>query len=203
MRCLVTSSPKLLMKITQPALLGFIRISLLSSLPRSLSLQVPTAINPLAFAGCVRWGTRAWPGFSPATAEAASKVLLWSATQRPSSSYLAPDFAAMRQGSGVLSLYSHMLCDPIWGASLRPIVDKVHELLGQMISMASRPQSLAVGVIMDWMGSELVGNRGVFVDPNTPMWKQSVDNMQALGVWPEVASAVCGQIQRLAALKGT
>ena len=189
------------MKITPPALLGFIRISLLSSLPRSLSLQVPPAINPLAFAGCVRWGTRAWPGFSPATAEAASEVLLWSATQRPSSSYLAPDFAAMRQGSGILSLYSHAV-RPHMGGIATTHLDKVHELLGQMISMASRPQSLAVDVIMDWMGNELVGNRGVFVDPNTPMWKQSVDNMQALGVWPEVASAVCGQIQRLAALKG-
>ena len=68
-----------------------------------------------------------------------------------------------------------------------------------MITMESRPQSLAVDIIVVWMGNELVGKRGVFVDPNTPNWAQNLDNMQALGVWPEVASAECGQIQRLAA----
>ena len=68
--------------------------------------------------------------------------------------------------------------------------------------MAARPQSLHVDISVAWMGNKLVGKRGVFVDPNTPNWAQNLGNMQALGVWPEVASAVCGQIQRLAALKG-
>ena len=72
-RFLVTSFPRLLMKIMLLAWLRSIQTSLLSSLPRSLSLQVRTAISSRIFADCVRWGTRAWPGFSPAIAEAASE----------------------------------------------------------------------------------------------------------------------------------
>ena len=68
--------------------------------------------------------------------------------------------------------------------------------------MAARPQSLHVDISVAWMGNKLVGKRGVFVDPNTRNWAQNLGNMQALGVWPEVASAVCGQIQRLAAVQG-
>ena len=51
------------------------------------------------------------------------------------------------------------------------------------------------------MGNELVGRRGVFVDPNIPKWNQTPENMEATGIWENVASRVCGQIQRLAALK--
>ena len=53
-----------------------------------------------------------------------------------------------------------------------------------------------------WIGNELVGRRGVFVDPDVPKWRQTAENMEATGVWEEVTSKVCGQIQRLAALKG-
>ena len=115
---------------------------------------------------------------------------------------LAPDIKEMRTGNGMLSHYAHVEYCPIWGASLPPIVDKVHELVGKIIQESSRPQSLAVDVMIIWMGNELVGRRGVFVDPNVPKWRQTAENMEATGVWEEVASKVCGQIQRLAALKG-
>ena len=104
----------------------------------------------------------------------------------------APDIKEMRTGNGILSHYAHVEYCPIWGASLPPIVDKVH----------SRPQSLAVDVMIIWMGNELVGRRDVFVDPNVPKWRQTAENMEATGVWEELTSKVCGQIQRLAALKG-
>ena len=37
---------------------------------------------------------------------------------------------------------------------------------------------------------------------NVPKWNQTAENMQASGIWRDMASKVCGQIQRLAALKG-
>ena len=113
----------------------------------------------------------------------------------------APDIKEMRTGNGILSHYAHVEYCPIWGASLPPILDKVHEIVGKIIQESSRPQSLAVNVMIIWMGNELVGRRGVFVDPNVPKWRQTAENMEATGVWEEVASNVCGQIQRLAALK--
>ena len=115
---------------------------------------------------------------------------------------LAPDFQELRTGNGILSHYQHLEYAPIWGAALPSIVDKVHELVGRMAQQSSRPQALAVDIIVVWMGNELVGRRGVFVDPNVPKWNQTAENMQASGIWRDVASQVCGQIQRLAALKG-
>ena len=115
---------------------------------------------------------------------------------------LAPDFQELRTGNGILSHYQHLEYAPIWGAALPSIVDKVHELVGHMAQQSSRPQALAVDIIVVWMGNELVGRRGVFVDPNVPKWNQTAENMQASGIWRDVASQVCGQIQRLAALKG-
>ncbi|OLQ04708.1 hypothetical protein AK812_SmicGene12191 [Symbiodinium microadriaticum] len=76
---------------------------------------------------------------------------------------LAPDIKEMRTGNGILSHYAHVEYCPIWGASLPPIVDKVHELVGKIIQESSRPQSLAVDVMIIWMGNELFGRRGVFV----------------------------------------
>ena len=115
---------------------------------------------------------------------------------------LAPDFQELRTGNGILSHYQYLEYAPIWGAALPSIVDKVHELVGRIAQQSSRPQALAVDIIVVWMGNELVGRRGVFVDPNVPKWNQTAENMQATGIWRDVASKVCGQIQRLAALKG-
>ena len=115
---------------------------------------------------------------------------------------LAPDFQELRTGNGILSHYQYLEYAPIWGAALPSIVDKVHELVGRIAQQSSRPQARAVDIIVVWMGNELVGRRGVFVDPNVPKWNQTAENMQATGIWRDVASKVCGQIQRLAALKG-
>ena len=115
---------------------------------------------------------------------------------------LAPDFKELRSGNGILSHYHYLEYAPIWGAALPSIVDKAHELVGAIAQQSSRPQALAVDIIIVWMGNELVGRRGVFVDPNVPKWNQTAENMQATGIWESVASKVCGQIQRLAALKG-
>ena len=52
------------------------------------------------------------------------------------------------------------------------------------------------------MGNELCGRRGVFLDPGTPNWQIGPEGYAAEGLWPEIAGRVCGEIGRLAALKG-
>ena len=52
------------------------------------------------------------------------------------------------------------------------------------------------------MGNELCGRRGVFLDPGSPNWQIGPEGYAAEGLWPEIAGRVCGEIGRLAALKG-
>ena len=54
-----------------------------------------------------------------------------------------------------------------------------------------------------WLGNELVGERGLFLNPAYELWKEKhYGPHNAAGEWREVADRVCTSIGELAALRG-
>ena len=70
------------------------------------------------------------------------------------------------------------------------------------VNKANDPSCLEIDIVVVWMGNELCGRRGVFLDPGTPQWQIGPEGYAAAGLWPEIAGRVCGEIGRLAALQG-
>ena len=62
-------------------------------------------------------------------------------------SNLQTDLEGLKADSNISSHYDgHLRYVPIWGASMRPIVDKVHELVAEIVAVAAMPQSLHIDV---------------------------------------------------------
>ena len=115
---------------------------------------------------------------------------------------MAGDFEALQKPWHLLQQYAHLRQKAIWGGNLHSIVEAVLEAMADIVSAAKDPSCLEIDVTVVWMGNELCGRRGVFLDPGTPNWQIGPEGYAAEGIWPEIAGRVCGEIGRLAALKG-
>ena len=102
----------------------------------------------------------------------------------------------------MLQQYTHLRQKAIWGGNLHSIVEAVLEAVTDIVNSARDPSCLEIDVTVVWMGNELCGRRGVFLDPGMPSWQIGPEGYAAEGLWPEIAGRVCGEISRLAALKG-
>ena len=115
---------------------------------------------------------------------------------------MAGDFEALQKPGHVLQQYVHLRQKAIWGGNLHSIVEAVLEAITDIVNKAKDPSCLEIDITVVWMGNELCGRRGVFLDPGTPNWQIGPEGYAAEGLWPEIAGRVCGEIGRLAALKG-
>eukprot|EP00439_Symbiodinium_sp_Y106_P068143 s2158_g11.t1 len=115
---------------------------------------------------------------------------------------MAGDFEELQKPNHVLQQYTHLRQKAIWGGNLHSIVEAVLEAVTDIVNSARDPSCLEIDIIVVWMGNELCGRRGVFLDPGMPSWQIGPEGYAAEGLWPEIAGRVCGEISRLAALKG-
>ena len=65
----------------------------------------------------------------------------------------------------------------IWGGNLHSLVEASLELITEMVNQCEDPGSLEVDLVYIWMGSELCGRRGVFIDPGTPQWQIGITHL--------------------------
>ena len=65
----------------------------------------------------------------------------------------------------------HLRQKAIWGGNLHAIVEAVLEAITDIVNKAADPSCLEIDVVVVWMGNELCGRRGVFLDPGTPQWQ--------------------------------
>ena len=112
------------------------------------------------------------------------------------------DFEELQKPNHVLQQYTHLRQKEIWGGNLHSIVEAVLEAVTDIVNSARDPSCLEIDVTVVWMGNELCGRRGVFLDPGMPSWQVGPEGYAAEGLWREIAGRVCGEISRLAALKG-
>ena len=120
---------------------------------------------------------------------------------------LAGDLEQLRT-EGTLTAYERIVYRPLWGKSLPRIVNEISNAVQSVIdefSNSGQSQSLRIDIQAIWLGNELVGERGVFLEPSMPCWreKQLPDGYHAArGDWSEIADRICASLGSLAALKG-
>ena len=120
---------------------------------------------------------------------------------------IAGDLEQLRV-DGTLSAYERVIYRPLWGKSLPHIVNEVTKAVQETIdefSGAGQSQFLRIDIQAIWLGNELVGERGVFLEPTMPQWREKqlpAGYHAARGEWSEIADRVCTSLSSLAALKG-
>ena len=120
---------------------------------------------------------------------------------------LAGDLEQLRV-DGTLSAYKRVIYRPLWGKSLPHIVNEITKAVQETIdefSGAGQSQFLRIDIQAIWLGNELVGERGVFLEPTMPQWREKqlpAGYHAARGEWSEIADRVCTSLSSLAALKG-
>ena len=120
---------------------------------------------------------------------------------------LAGDLEQLRV-DGTLSAYERVIYRPLWGKSLPHIVHEITKAVQETIdefSGAGQSQFLRIDIQAIWLGNELVGERGVFLEPTMPQWREKqlpAGYHAARGEWSEIADRVCTSLGSLAALKG-
>ena len=120
---------------------------------------------------------------------------------------LAGDLEALR-ADGTLSAYEKIVYRPLWGKSLPHIVHQITNAVQALIDEYSgigQSQYLRVDIQAIWLGNELVGERGVFLEPCMPSWREKQmpgGYHAARGDWTEIADRICTSLGSLAALKG-
>ena len=63
--------------------------------------------------------------------------------------------------------------------------------------------TVEIDIAVAWLGNELVGERGLFLNPAYELWKEKhYGPHYAAGEWREIADRVCTSIGELAALRG-
>ena len=67
---------------------------------------------------------------------------------------LQSGFEGLMSGSNILSHYNHLRYVPVLGASLRPMVDRVHDLVNEVVAASDKPQRLHIDIVVLWMGNE-------------------------------------------------
>ena len=88
---------------------------------------------------------------------------------------------------------------PIIVAQARDAVDELWE----GIKNESWASTVEIDVAVAWLGNELVGERGLFLNPAYEYWREKQHGPHyAAGDWREIADRLCTSIGELAALRG-
>ena len=105
------------------------------------------------------------------------------------------DFKGLATPGNILHQYAHVKQKAIWGGNLRSLVETSLELITDTVNQSQDPSQLEIDMVFVWMGNELCGRRGVFIDPGTPQWQIEQigpEGLAAEGIWSEIAARVCG-----------
>ena len=108
---------------------------------------------------------------------------------------MAGDFKSLTEPGHILQSYTHMKQKAIWGGNLHSLVEASLEMITEMVNQCKDPGSLEIDLVCVWMGNELCGRCGVFIDPGTPQWQIGPEG---LGGWAEISARVCGEIGPIA-----
>ena len=108
--------------------------------------------------------------------------------------------------TGVMSNYKAVICKPLWGKTLPILVAQVKVSIAEFwegIKHESRASTVEIDIAVAWLGNELVGERGLFLNPAYELWREKYYGPHhASGEWREIADRVCTSISELAALRG-
>ena len=110
------------------------------------------------------------------------------------------DLASAKNGS--LAMYTEIIYEPLWGKTLTEISSKIVNLVDQTIIRygVSDPE-LLIDCIACWQGNELVGRRGIFVQPGPTSWWDNQSPITAEGSWSKICTRCFQNINALAEMQ--
>ena len=107
---------------------------------------------------------------------------------------------------GVFSQYRALVYQPMWGKTLAVLVAQAAKAVEDFWAGLRNevwPNEVKIDVAIAWLGNELVGERGLFLNPAYDVWREKYYGPHAAGGdWKEVADRVCTSLSELAALRG-
>ena len=105
---------------------------------------------------------------------------------------------------GVMSQYKAVTYKPLWGKTLPILVAQARDAVDELwegIKNEPWSSTVEIDVAVAWLGNELVGERGLFLNPAYEYWREKHHGPHcAAGDWREIADRVCTSIGELAAL---
>ena len=110
------------------------------------------------------------------------------------------DLASAKNGS--LAMYTEIIYEPLWGKTLTEISSKIVNLVDQTIIRygVSDPE-LLIDCIACWQGNELVGRRGIFVQPGPTSWWDNQSPITAERTWSKICTRCFQNINALAEMQ--
>ena len=108
------------------------------------------------------------------------------------------DLAAAKNTS--LSMYTEIIYEPLWGKTLTEISARIVALIDQTIMRygVSDPE-LLIDAVACWQGNELVGRRGIFLNPQPPTWWDHQQGpITAEGSWEKICTRCFQNLNALA-----
>ncbi|CAE7666482.1 unnamed protein product [Symbiodinium sp. KB8] len=110
------------------------------------------------------------------------------------------DLASAKNGS--LAMYTEIIYERLWGKTLTEISSKIINLVDQTIVRygISDPE-LSIDCIACWQGNELVGRRGIFVQPGPTSWWDNQSPITAEGNWGKICTRCFQNINALAEMQ--
>ena len=129
-------------------------------------------------------------------------VFLASASRGHSRMDLSHDI--MARAKNLLPEYADIRYEPLWGSNITKLVERATALTNQLLALYHHNPHMVVDVMVVWNGNELVGGRGVFLDPNFKDWmeKQWRRPHVAKGSWNFIGPKITREIKKLSALQG-
>ena len=108
--------------------------------------------------------------------------------------------------SGVMNNYRAVVYKPMWGKTLPILVAQAKAAVEELwAGIKDEPwaSTVEIDVAVAWLGNELVGERGLFLNPAYELWREKYwGPHHASGDWREIANRVCTSISELTALRG-
>ena len=108
------------------------------------------------------------------------------------------DLAAAKNTS--LCMYTEIIYEPLWGKTLTEISARIVALIDQTIIRygVSDPE-LLIDAVACWQGNELVGRRGIFLNPQPPTWWDHQQGpITAEGSWEKICTRCFQNLNALA-----
>ena len=104
--------------------------------------------------------------------------------------------------TGVFNNYRAVIYHPMWGKTLPVLVAQAKKAVDDLWSGLRKEawaKEVTIDVAIAWLGNELVGERGLFLNPAYDAWREQHSGPHAAaGDWKEVADRVCTSLGELA-----
>ncbi|CAE7746523.1 unnamed protein product, partial [Symbiodinium microadriaticum] len=97
-------------------------------------------------------------------------------------------------------MYTEIIYEPLWGKTLTEISARIVALIDQTIMRygVSDPE-LQIDAVACWQGNELVGRRGIFLNPQPPTWWDHQQGpITAEGSWEKICTRCFQNLNALA-----